>query len=76
MKEFQKDTLLVKVMPNRDEMGKIAAADIHHFIMKLLREKDHINMIFAAAPSQNDVLKHLIAYTDIDWSRIHGYHMD
>ena len=76
MKEFKKDTLVVKVMPNRDEMGKIAAADIHDAILKLLQEKDHINMIFAAAPSQNDVLQHLTSYQDIDWSRIHAYHMD
>ena len=33
-------------------------------------------MIFAAAPSQNDVLASLIEYTDIDWSRINAYHMD
>ena len=65
MKEFKKDTLVVKVMPNRDEMGKIAAADIHDAILRLLQEKDHINMIFAAAPSQNDVLQHLTSYQDI-----------
>ena len=76
MKEFHKDNLLVKIMPNRDEMGKVAAADIHEKILELLAVKPHINMIFAAAPSQNDVLAHLIAYPDIDWSRIHAYHMD
>ena len=76
MKEFQKDNLLVKIMPNRDEMGKVAAADIRESILDLLAKKSHINMIFAAAPSQNDVLAHLIAYPDIDWSRIHAYHMD
>ena len=63
-------------MPNRDEMGKVAASDIRDAILALLEAKDHINMIFAAAPSQNDVLAHLIAYPDIDWSRIHAYHMD
>lgn len=76
MKEFKKDSLHVKVMPGRDEMGRIAAADIHDAIVALLEEKPSINMIFAAAPSQNDVLKHLIAYSDIDWTRIHGFHMD
>ena len=76
MIEFQKDQLQVKIMPNRDEMGKVAAADIHAAITDLLATKSHINMIFAAAPSQNDVLAHLIAYPDIDWSRIHAYHMD
>ncbi len=76
MKEFMKDSLAVKIMPNRDEMGKVAAADIHDTIAQLLEVKQRINMIFAAAPSQNDVLAHLTAYTDIDWSRIHAFHMD
>ncbi len=76
MKEFVKDSLAVKIMPNRDEMGKVAAADIHDTILRLLEVKQRINMIFAAAPSQNDVLAHLTAYDDIDWSRIHAFHMD
>ena len=76
MKKFIKDSLEVKIMPNRDEMGKVAAADIHDTILRLLAKKTTINMIFAAAPSQNDVLHHLTAYDDIDWSRIHGFHMD
>ena len=33
-------------------------------------------MIFAAAPSQNDVLKSLLSYGDIEWKRINAYHMD
>lgn len=76
MKVFYQDLLQVKIMPDRDTMGKVAAEDIHGAILELLEKKAHINMIFAAAPSQNDVLAHLTAYTDIDWSRIHAYHMD
>lgn len=76
MNEFKVDKLNVKVMPNRDEMGKVAAADIYEKINELLSQKDEINMIFAAAPSQNDVLAHLIEYTDIPWNRINAYHMD
>lgn len=33
-------------------------------------------MIFAAAPSQNDFTRELIADTSIDWSRINAFHMD
>ncbi len=76
MREFKVDKLNVKVMPNRDEMGKVAAADIYEKINELLRKKHEINMIFAAAPSQNDVLAHLIQYDDIEWNRINAYHMD
>ncbi|MBR6740139.1 MAG: glucosamine-6-phosphate deaminase [Clostridia bacterium] len=76
MKVLQKDNLTVKIMPTRDEMGKIAAEDIRNKIISLLSKKDELNMIFAAAPSQNDVLAHLTAYRDIDWSRINAFHMD
>ena len=76
MKEYLVDSLKVKIMPNRTEMGEVAAKDIHDCILALLEKKPEINMIFAAAPSQNDVLASLIAYTDIDWTRINAYHMD
>lgn len=76
MKEFKKDNLQVKIMPTRDEMGKVAAVDIYNKIKELLSQKAEINMIFAAAPSQNDVLQSLIAYPDIEWNRINAYHMD
>ena len=76
MRIMEKDKLQVKIMPNRDEMGRVAAADIRETILKLLETKPVINMIFAAAPSQNDVLHHLTAYTDIDWSRVQAFHMD
>ena len=32
-------------------------------------------MIFAAAPSQNEVLRALVE-SDVDWSRVNAYHMD
>ncbi len=76
MKTMKVDNLDVKIFPTRTEMGEIAAKDIHDKIVELLSEKDEINMIFAAAPSQNDVLASLIACTDIEWNRINAYHMD
>lgn len=76
MKAFYKDSLAVKCLPTRAEMGLVAARELHDRILALLAQKKSINMIFAAAPSQNDVLQALVAYRDIDWSRIHAFHMD
>ncbi len=73
---FNKDKLTVKVFETRDEMGKVAAADISACIKKLLSENDEINMIFAAAPSQNDMLYHLCNEEGIEWERINAFHMD
>lgn len=68
--------LTVKIFPNREEMGKKAAKDVSETIKKLLTEQSEINMIFAAAPSQNDFTKALIEDTSIEWNRINAFHMD
>ena len=57
--DFRKDKLLVKIYENRRRMGRAAAGDIVLCIDMLLRTKEEINIIFAAAPSQNDVLASL-----------------
>ena len=76
MREFVKDSLKVKVYESRAEMGCGAASDIHDFLVKRLEERETVNVIFAAAPSQNDTLAALCEYGDIDWSRINAFHMD
>lgn len=75
IKEVKKDNLVCRVYASRDEMGKAAARDAAAKIRELLKTQDEINMVFAAAPSQNDVLKHLLA-EDVDWSKINAFHMD
>lgn len=76
MRSFQVDELTVRVYDSRSEMGMAAAADIKAKILELLAQKQEINMIFAAAPSQNEVLAALAGDKEIPWNRIHAYHMD
>ena len=76
MKSFKKDLLTVNTYDTRDEMGKAAASDIKARILALLLEKETINMIFAAAPSQNEVLAALATDKDIPWNRVNAFHMD
>lgn len=76
MKSFKKDMLTVNIFENRTLMGEAAARDISAKIKELLAVKPEINMIFAAAPSQNDVLKALTEDPSIEWNRINAYHMD
>ncbi len=66
----------VRVYDSRRSMAASAAKDIADKIVKLLNEKEEINMIFAAAPSQSDTLAELILFKDIDWTRINAFHMD
>ena len=76
MREFTVDALTVKVSDSRAEMGALAAAEIRETILALLADRAEINMIFAAAPSQNEVLASLLTYKDIPWERINAFHMD
>ena len=76
MKSFKKDLLTVNIYDSRDEMGRAAAADIKEKIITLLGEKKEINMIFAAAPSQNEVLYALATDKEIPWNRVNAFHMD
>lgn len=76
MKSFYVDTLEVRAYENRTLMGETAARDISAKIKELLSKKDEINMIFAAAPSQNDVLLALVNDKSIEWQRVNAYHMD
>lgn len=76
MKSFKKDKLQVEIYENRTLMGEAAARDIKAKIAELLSEKAEINMIFAAAPSQNDVLLSLVKDKTIEWNRVNAYHMD
>ena len=62
--------------PTRDDMGMSAAADGGSFIVELLAKQEYVNIIFAAAPSQNETLEHLIKYPGIDWTRVRAFHMD
>lgn len=76
MKTFKKEKLIIKIYPTRKEMGKNAARDTSESIVELLKEKEEINLIFAAAPSQSEFMEHLIADKTIDWRRINAFHMD
>ncbi|MBL0742982.1 glucosamine-6-phosphate deaminase [Chryseolinea sp. Jin1] len=57
-------------------MGQAAAQAVSERITDLLQSKDTINMIFAAAPSQNEFLEALRSDNTIDWKRINAFHMD
>ena len=76
MNSFKKDLLTINIYETRSEMGTSAALDIKARILDLLKKKETINMIFAAAPSQNEVLYALATDKEIPWNRVNAFHMD
>ncbi len=61
---------------DRTEMGrwvaKAAAADLR----KAIAQNDRANIVVATGASQFEVLGELVQQPDIDWSRVHGFHLD
>ncbi len=76
VKQWTANKLKVKTFQTRGEMGNNAAYEVSQKIKELLTKKDMINIIFAAAPSQNEFLSSLSREEGINWSRINAFHMD
>ncbi|MGC5773966.1 glucosamine-6-phosphate deaminase [Paenibacillus pabuli] len=67
----------VKVYGDRDQMGAAAAAAVGARLRHLLQDSEHqVRMVFAAAPSQNELYEGLVREQGIDWSRVCAFHMD
>lgn len=72
---LQAGKLQVKIYENRQSMGEGAADDVANKIKELLNQKKELNIIFAAAPSQNEFLAAL-SKNKLEWNRINAFHMD
>ncbi len=76
IRSFSADALRVYVHDSRASMGRAAAEAAASRLKALLAERDLVNVIFAAAPSQNEMLDALCAAPGIDWTRVRAFHMD
>lgn len=76
IQSFHADALRVYVHDSRASMGQAAADAVANCLRTLLAEQDYVNIIFAAAPSQNEMLDALCTAAAIDWSRVRAFHMD
>lgn len=57
-------------------MGAAAAQDIANALRAALSRQPNVRMVFAAAPSQAQMLEALCAADGIDWGRVTAFHMD
>ncbi len=66
----------IEVYPDRSAMGNAAGRKAESILLEALAAQDTVRVIFAAAPSQNEVLAYLRSSSRIDWSRVEAFHMD
>lgn len=75
MKEYSVDRLRVQQYQTRGEMGAAAAGEAAAVLRTLIAQKGRVNVMFAAAYSQMELLNGLAA-SDVDWTCVHAFHMD
>jgi glucosamine-6-phosphate deaminase len=68
--------LRVATHGSREAAGRAAAADIAAELRWRLASQPGVRMIFAAAPSQSEMLDALVAAPGIAWDRVTAFHMD
>ncbi|MEK3793481.1 6-phosphogluconolactonase [Paenibacillus sp. FSL R7-0204] len=75
--EHQAERMRVQVYNQRSQMGAAAAAAVGQSIRDLQgKSQAPVRIVFAAAPSQNELYEGLVREQRIDWSRVHAFHMD
>jgi glucosamine-6-phosphate deaminase len=65
-----------QIFAARQEMGTAAAQAAADFLRHALSEREIVRAVFAAAPSQYEMLSALVEAEGIDWHRIEAFHMD
>jgi glucosamine-6-phosphate deaminase len=73
---FVVDSLEVLVYETRAQAGRAAARHVAREIAGRQNAAGWANVVFAAAPSQNELLAGLVAHQEIDWTRVAAFHMD
>ncbi len=66
----------VKIMADKQEMGKSAAAEGAKHVRGALAARGEANIIVATGASQFEMLAALAEEPDINWSRVTGFHLD
>lgn len=66
----------IHVFSSAKEAGIAAGKAVESHLVALQQEKESIRMIFAAAPSQSDLLDYLAASSQINWASITAFNMD
>ncbi|MGX1829005.1 glucosamine-6-phosphate deaminase [Paenibacillus taichungensis] len=77
LKTYIVEHMSVQVYADRNQMGAAAAAAVGARLRQLLQDSERqVHMVFAAAPSQNELYEALVREQGIDWSRVCAFHMD
>jgi glucosamine-6-phosphate deaminase len=61
---------------DRDAMGRWVAEAAAADLRQAIQDNEKANLVVATGASQFEVLGELVKQPDIDWARVHGFHLD
>jgi len=76
MCQFQVEGLRVHIHADRASAGRAAGLAVARALSQALSRQERVRMVFAAAPSQVEMLSALAQASDLQWSRVTAFHMD
>lgn len=76
MRRAQIDQLRIEIHPDRAAAGAAAAAEVADTIRAAQRETGGVRVLFASAPSQDEMLAALTEAPDIDWPMVTAFQLD
>jgi glucosamine-6-phosphate deaminase len=68
--------VILKVFPDKIQLGQTAAADAAGIIKRAIEERGHARIIAATGASQFEFLRALTANSDLEWKRVEMFHLD
>lgn len=66
----------IKICSDNLELGRQAASEGGDAIVRCLKERGSANVILATGASQFATLENLSKRTDVDWTKVHFFHLD
>src|SRR5437762_897876 len=66
----------IRIMPDKAQMGKAAAAAGVEHIRRAIAERGAANIIVATGASQFEMLGQLVQKLNINWHAVTGFHLD
>ncbi len=76
LEKFRVGQLEVEIYASRQASGTAAAFQAGNFLKQTLEKQAEAAGIFAAAPSQNELLENLVKFPGIAWEKIRAFHLD
>jgi len=75
-RQFQVGPVDVLIYETKDALGREAAQEAATIIQAAIKKQGRARILFSAANSQLEMVRHLAAIPAVDWSSVEAFHLD